>query len=171
MKNKVAVRTVIGLTILGGIAAGMSGVQAASTSANLSLTASVANNCTIATSAVAFGSYDPVVAHAAADLDGAGQVTIACTKGAAATIGLDLGSNAAVTTRRLSDGVSSFLTYELYTDVARADVWGDAAPDLFTPAVAPSKVARSFSVYGRIPSNQDVPAGAYTDTVVATVNF
>ena len=28
-----------------------------------------------------------------------------------------------------------------------------------------------FTVYGRIAGNQDVPAGSYSDTVVATVNF
>jgi len=37
---------------------------AGSASANLSVSASVANNCTISTSPLAFGAYDPVVAYA-----------------------------------------------------------------------------------------------------------
>jgi spore coat protein U-like protein len=32
-------------------------------------------------------------------------------------------------------------------------------------------VARNFPVYGRVAANQDVVAGVYSDTVVATVNF
>jgi spore coat protein U-like protein len=39
------------------------------------------------------------------------------------------------------------------------------------PVRRPSKTARNFTVYGRVPSNQDVAAGSYSDTVVATVNF
>lgn len=146
-------------------------VSAATATANLSVSATVSNNCTISTAALAFGSYDPVVAHASTNLDGSGTVTIACTKGAATTIGFGLGSNAAGSTRRMGDGASDFLTYELYQDSGRTTVWGNSGAGLFTPAAAPSKAARNFTVYGRVTSNQDVPAGSYADTVVATVNF
>ena len=50
-------------------------------------------------------------------------------------------------------------------------MWGNAGGGLLSPAAAPSKAARNFTVYGRVPSNQDVAAGSYSDTVVATVNF
>jgi spore coat protein U-like protein len=30
---------------------------------------------------------------------------------------------------------------------------------------------RSFTAYGRVAGSQDVPAGTFTDTVTATVNF
>lgn len=146
-------------------------VSAATATANLAVSASVSNNCTISTAALGFGSYDPVVAHASTNLDGSGTVTIACTKGAATTVGLGLGSNASGSTRRMTDGSSNYLTYELYQDSGRTTVWGNSGAGLFTPAVAPSKAARNFTVYGRVTSNQDVPAGSYADTVVATVNF
>ena len=45
-------------------------VSAASTSTSLSVTASVNNNCTISTAALAFGAYDPVVTNASSPLDG-----------------------------------------------------------------------------------------------------
>src|SRR5438105_4264195 len=144
---------------------------AASASASLAVTASVANNCTITTAPLAFGSYDPVVTHASANLDATGTVTVACTKGAATTIGLNLGSNATGSTRRLFDGGSNYLTYEIYQDSNRTTVWGNSGGALLTPAAAPSKAARNFTVYGRVSSNQDVPAGNYADTITATVNF
>ena len=50
-------------------------------------------------------------------------------------------------------------------------VWGTAVGALLSPAAAPSKDARDFTVYGRVTSGQDATAGNYTDTVVATVNF
>lgn len=153
------------------VAAFGASASAATATANLSVTASVTNNCTISTAPLAFGSYDPVVANASANLDGTGTVTIACTKGATTTIGLGNGSNASGSVRRMTDGSSNYLTYELYQDTSRSTVWGTSGAGLYTPVAAPSKAPRSFTVYGRVTSNQDVPAGSYNDSVVATVNF
>ena len=167
----------LGLTaVVGGLALVAAGfnattASAATATANLSVSATVTNNCTISTASLAFGSYDPVVAHASTDLDGTGTVTVACTKGAAATVGLGLGSNASGSTRRLSNGATEFLSYELYQDSGRTTVWSNSGAGLYSPGAAPSKVARNFTVYGRVASNQDVTAGSYSDTVVATVNF
>ena len=38
-------------------------------------------------------------------------------------------------------------------------------------AAPASKAAVAYTVYGRIAAGEDVPAGNYSDTVVATVNF
>ncbi|MGE5244150.1 MAG: spore coat U domain-containing protein [Betaproteobacteria bacterium] len=166
-------RYLVALVGAAGAAAVITGtsVSAASKTANLAISATVVSNCTISTAALDFGAYDPVSANASTNLDGTGTVSVACTKGSTATIGLGLGSNASGTTRRLTDGSGNYLTYELYQDGGRSTIWGDAGANLLSPAAAPSKAARDFTVYGRVPSNQDVPAGAYTDTVVATVNF
>jgi spore coat protein U-like protein len=143
---------------------------AASASTSLSVTASVANTCTIGTNPLAFGAYDPVVAHASSNLDGTGTVTITCNKGAVTTVGLDLGANASGTTRRMTNG-TDFLTYQIYKEAARTNIWGNSGANLLDTGTAPSKSPRSFSAFGRIPSGQDVGSGSYTDTVVATVNF
>ena len=144
--------------------------SAATATANLTVSATVTNNCTVTTNALAFGSYDPVVANAAATLDGTGAVSVACTRGATATVGLGGGSNASGSTRRLGDGSGNYLAYELYSDSGRSAVWNAGAGTLSLSA-APSRAARDFTVYGRVAGNQDVPAGTYGDTVVATVNF
>ena len=162
---------VLGLGTLAVAACFSNSIEAATATANLPVSATVINNCTISTAAVAFGNYDPVGVHDAANLDGTGTVTVACTKGSTATVGLGLGGNPAGATRRMSDGSGNFLTYEMYQDAGRVNLWGNAAPDLLAPGAAPSKAARNFTVFGRVASGQDVPAGAYTDTVVATVNF
>ncbi|HET9362759.1 MAG TPA: spore coat U domain-containing protein [Vicinamibacterales bacterium] len=144
--------------------------SAATATANLGVSATVTSNCTISTVALAFGNYDPVGANLAADLDSNGTVTVACTKGSTATIGLDLGGNASASVRRMTDG-TDFLTYELYQDATHTTVWGNAGAGLLSPAAAPSKAPRNFTVYGRVQANQDVTAGNYSDTVLATVNF
>lgn len=145
---------------------------AGSASASLSVSATVANNCTISTSALAFGSYDPIGTNASAPMDGTGSVTITCTKGATTTIGLDAGSNAPGSgTTRAMITASVKLDYELYSDSGRTAVWGNSGASLFTPPAAPNRNPRSFTVFGRIPAGQDVASGSYTDSVLATVNF
>ena len=157
--------------IFGGLALGFAAPAFAQTAtANLSVSATVAKNCSITTTAVAFGSYDPIVTNATTPLDGTGTVVVTCTKGAGTRIDLGLGANASGSTRQMAGG-SDFLTYELYQDSGRATVWGSGASAGQTIAAAPSKAPRTFTVYGRVAAGQDVAAASYNDTVVATINF
>jgi spore coat protein U-like protein len=145
--------------------------QSTSASADLAVSASVSKNCTISTAAVSFGAYDPVAANAATPLDAIGKVTITCTKGAAAKVGLGPGSNAQGSTRRMLGGTAVYLTYELYRDSTHSTVWGNTTDTALDIPAAPNRNPRDFTVYGRIAAAQDATVGNYTDTVVATVNF
>ena len=120
-----------------------------------------------------FGAYDPITANLTTPLDSTGTVTITCTQGTSRTVGLDLGANASGSTRRMNDGGTSYLTYELYKDSGYSAVWGNSGGNLLTPATNPaaSNAAVNITVYGRVAAAQNVIAGSYTDTVVATVNF
>jgi len=161
---------------------------AGSATSSLSVTANVAQNCAISTSAVAFGAYDPVSTHSSAgiDLNGTGAVSVTCTKNSTGVnITLGLGSNALGSVRRLLGGTSGdFLTYSLYHASATTPaavcnfpgttVWGTAGAGILTPTGISgwgANSAKSFNVCGTIPKAQDVSADSYTDTVVATVNF
>jgi spore coat protein U-like protein len=155
------------------------GAHAQTATANLAVTATVANNCTIATAPVAFGAYDPIVTHASAALTGNGSVTVTCTKGTAPAIQLGLGSNATAGARYMANA-GERLAYELYHPGNNApgaacgaltQVWGTAGAGVFSATAAPSRAARTYNVCGSVPPGQDVAAGAYSDTVVATVNF
>ena len=55
--------------------------------------------------------------------------------------------------------------------MAETQIWRTGAFGGLTIPAAPSRAARTFTVYGRVPAGQDVVAGPYTDTVVATINF
>jgi spore coat protein U-like protein len=137
-----------------------------STPVNVAVTANVASNCVMTAGSVAFGAYDPLVTHAAANLDQTGSVSVACVKGTVANVGLGAGSNFSGS-RRMSNG-TDFLAYELYTTAGRSTVWDTTNRVGYTAA---SKASTSLTIYGRVPSNQDVSAGSYTDTVVAQAEF
>ena len=151
--------------------------------ANLAVSASVAANCTISTGALSFGAYDPVVTNAAAALNaGNGSVTIACTKGSAPSITLDLGANAVSTQRNMKNTANTdVLGYQLYQPpnttpgtactFPGSTVWGTTVAQTFTPTSPASKASRTYNVCGTVSGGQDVSVGTYQDTVVATVNF
>jgi spore coat protein U-like protein len=157
---------------------------AASQSANLAVSASVTQNCTITTAALSFGAYDPVVANAATALNATGSVNVACTKGASSlTIGMDNGAHVSGAQRQMLGGTSAGnLQYNLFqppTNTAGAactfpgtTAWTTAGAGLLAITSPATKAARTYNVCGTIPAGQDVPADAsYTDTVSATINF
>jgi spore coat protein U-like protein len=164
------------LTVAGATALALgvvSGTQAASPqTANLSVTATVSANCTISTTAVAFGEYDPVSVNAATPLDVTGQVNVKCTTGAPTTITLGQGadpdpaSTDAVPVRRMKAG-SNYLNYQLYSEVTHTTVWNNDTGTANTGTGA----TQNIDVFGRVAAGQNVPTGSYTDTVVATITF
>ncbi len=163
-RNRLLVVAAVGFAALLPASAG------AQTQADLAISASVAANCKISTTPVAFGAYDPLGLHATAPLDASGGVVVACTKGSIPTIELDLGAHASGTTRQMSNGASGVLPYQLYRANDYVSIWGTGGNALAAPA-APSKAARTFEVFGRVAPGQDPATGTYSDTVKATVNF
>jgi len=141
----------------------------------LTLSATVINNCSITTTAVAFGNYDPL---SASPNQASGTVVIACTKNAAPSIWLGNGNNYS-SNRRMTDG-TNFMNYEIYQPASNAagaacaytQRWGQTVgTDVFTPTASPGKAARTYNVCGQITAGQDLAAATFNDSVLATVNF
>jgi spore coat protein U-like protein len=150
---------------------------AATATSNFTVTATVIASCTISTTAIAFGNYDPVVANASTPVDANGTVTVACTSGAATTVGMNQGSNptgtstAAAPLRQMASGAVNRMRYDLYQDAARTTVWADIGTAGAQAYNSTTKNPTTLNIYGRIPSGQDAVTGAYTDTVTATIQF
>lgn len=137
---------------------------------NLTVSAVVQAACSIDAAALNFGTYN----NPNVDLDQNTTITVRCTQGASFWVGLGAGLNAAAT-RQMTDG-TNFLGYELYRSAADRTantVWDNADPGaaLHVAAGLAGYQAYSVDLFGRIPANQWVPAGNYSDTVVMTVNF
>ena len=176
LKQKLTARKLLAAGTAALAIGAVSSTDAATTAtSNLAVTASVAANCTIATAPVAFGAYDPVSANATTALNGTGTVSVTCTNGASTTVTLGQGANAgggstaAAPARRLKDGGTDFLTYSLYSDNGRTTVWGDTAGT--GVAHTGTGTLTALTVYGAVNAGQNVPAGNYSDTVVATITF
>ncbi len=174
MLRRLAVRCVVLLPVLWLIAQPQA--QGQSRQANLKVSATVVDSCVITADPLNFGPYDPVSANASQPLDATSTVTVTCTKGAGGWLYLYDGANAAqaratINSRRAMAGsTGALLAYDLFKDSGRVQRWGRFITGLDIPA-APSSAPRTFTVYGRIRAGQDVPLGAYSDTVVLEVVF
>jgi spore coat protein U-like protein len=148
---------------------------AGTATSNMSVSASVSNNCTISAGSLAFGSYDPIVANHSSALNGSATLSVTCTSGASATITLGQGSNAAsgstdaAPLRQLSDGNSHVLSYSLFQDSGHSTAWGNTTGT--GASYTGQGTSTNVTVYGQISAGQNVPAASYADTVVATVTF
>ncbi len=150
--------------------------NAGNATSTFTVSANVSNNCTIAAANLAFGAYDPIVANTTTPLNVNSTVTVACTKGAVATVGLNAGSNGGkggcATTRAMSTGgaTPAYLCYEIYSNSGLSTVWGNSGAGLINYTSA-GKAPVGLIDYGQVPAGQDVATGSYSDSVIATINF
>ncbi len=129
-----------------------------------------AASCTISVSSIAFGNYN---VFTATDDDSTGTITYRCNATAFnISISLSDGSSSTFSPRTLRNG-TEVLQYNLYRNAARTTIWGDGTggTSVYTSANPANNTNINVTIYARIPAQQDVSAGSYTDTVSAVINF
>lgn len=135
----------------------------------MDISATVVEACAVTATNLAFGTYDPT---ALSPVDATSSITVTCTPGTVFSVGLNAGTTAGatVTSREMASG-SDRLGYGLYQDTARSVNWGNT-PGTDTPTAATAGLTASvLTAYGRVPAQQAVAAGSYTDTVTITVSY
>lgn len=163
------IRSRAGALAAGLFLAGAPGAALAATDTDtFAVTATVVASCDVVAQDLAFGNYDPV---SPTPLDAATTMSVFCTNGTTYTVALNpgIGAGATVAARRMTNGGDT-LTYSLYQDAARANVWGQTI-GTNTVAGTGSGAPQALDVYGRAPINQTAPAGAYVDTITVTVTY
>jgi spore coat protein U-like protein len=142
-------------------------------------------SCTVTTTNVAFGVYDPT---SATPLDTQGNVAVDCAGGAVVvTIGLGPGGSGSYANRRMTNALSDNLYYELYLDAGRATKFGDGTNGTSSVMCTTGSATSGNGctggnppgrgrytehvIYGRLPASQNAAAGSYSDTVMYIVTF
>ena len=132
--------------------------------------------CTVSTSGVAFGAFNPLAGQSA---DSTGTISVTCiglplsTTSYTITIASGLGSFAA---RKMVSG-SDNLTYNLYRNSGFTQVWGDGSGTTFTVTDSVTiplslSITTNYVVYSRIASGQNTAkAQSYTDSALVTVTY
>ena len=128
--------------------------------------------CTVSATPLAFGAINPLNAG---PIDTSGAVTVTCSP-----IGLLIGYNIRLSkgtsgtyaSRTLTSGART-LSYNIYTDAAHTQVWGDGSgasvdlPGGFLISVGNTSL--QSPIYARIASAAGAYGGAYTDTITVSV--
>lgn len=159
-------RVVKSIIVLATLALAVPMFAASQATSSVTVSASVAAVCTISTTTnLAFGAYDPVVANAstAKDETAPATVSVSCTKNTAGVV-LDFASSSGT----MANGGTN-LNFNLFQDSAHGTPFGSGVAGV--AMTFGSKAAQAVDIYGQIPANQDVPAGAYSGTVTARVNY
>jgi spore coat protein U domain-containing protein, fimbrial subunit CupE1/2/3/6 len=132
-------------------------------------------SCSVATTAVTFGNYNPISVTATT---ANGNVAVTCSAlvifTASYVISMAKG-NSATYTPRFMNLAGVHLNYNLYTTAGFASIWGDATGGTVTVSDSYTAIGlsdtRNYTVFGQIPAVQTIGAGTYTDTILVTVTY
>jgi spore coat protein U-like protein len=160
--------------IAAGVLLALSGAaQAATKTASFTVSASVGKNCVISAGNLALGEF-----VGDNDLTAQSDISVRCTTGTGFSIALNAGNTGSFTGRRMVGPGGDFLVYNLYTADTYGAVWGDdsGTTDVVGGTGAGMALANQLTrtVYGRllaVDNQNPVEAGAYSDTIVATITY
>jgi spore coat protein U-like protein len=180
-----ATYTLIALT---GAAAGTASAATA-VSGSMAISATVIDKCTISTGNMAFGNYDGQTTNLTAILTATTTLTTACAKSLSTTqfIGLNAGTpvGGSMTARKMVGTLSNTdkLNYSLNQPtnntpgsvckpVGTGTNWDDGTTARFLLLANTVGLSiRNYTVCGEVAAGQNIQADAYTDSVIATINF
>ena len=132
------------------------------------VTATVSSGCVISATNHDFGVY--TTSSPTDNINGSNTLTATCTLALPYTLGLDagIGTGATAVARKMTHtNGTDMLEYSLYQAADRLAVLSD----VLTLSGVGTGLAIDHTAFGKIPANQNVPAGNYADTVTATISF
>lgn len=133
-----------------------------------SATATVPNTCNIsAATDMDFGN----VGGLATAVNQTSSIMLRCPSGTTWRVGLNNGSHASGSTRRMASG-SNYISYELYRDSGRTQRWGTSlGTDTSNGTGSGMTNAITLPVYGRVPAQATTASGTYSDTITVTLTY
>jgi spore coat protein U-like protein len=144
-----------------------------------------APSCTMSTNGLAFGNYDPTSATA---VTANGSISFTCTytgTGFTAYLTISPGNSGSYANRTLNHGGQS-LNYNIYVNAADTEIFGGgtggtgtyyyylcyAGGGVFCSGGSGASGTQYVApMYGLLPAGQDVSAGIYSDTIIATLTY
>lgn len=127
--------------------------------------------CNVTTTPMSFGNYDITLLTPTTST---ATVTVSCNDVPPIDVTIQIGPspNSGGFSPRLikHSTMSQFIDYNLYTDSAMLNIWGDGTGGT---ATLTNKVGKNkpwnATVYGKIPAGQDPYMGTYSETLTVTI--
>ena len=132
--------------------------------ANFTITATVATQCTVSATSMAFPTASvldrPVTATA--------TIAVTCNASTPVTLSLDNGATGTGPTTRAMRSGSNSVIYGIYRDAANTLPWGNTANS--NTASLPTGTG-TLTAYGQVPAQASQPPGTYTDVVNVSITY
>lgn len=125
-------------------------------------------SCNVSSGNVGFGS----VGALSANVDATGSVSVQCTNTTPYRISLNwgLGAGAGPLSRRMTGPSSNVVAYTIYRDAGRTQEWGNTLGTTTVDSTGTGST-QTHTGYARVAPQTTPPAGSYSDTIIATVNY
>ncbi len=172
MKSMFAVKRIQLALLTAGLIAAAGNALGTTATTTFQVTANVNAQCNVSANDLAFGDVDPL----GSNVDQTTTITVKCTKNSPYTVGLNAGTTtgATIAARLMANGADT-MSYNLYKEAARSNIWGNSAasPSWVSGTGAGMGTAQVLTVYGRVPSGQtNLAVGGYTEpTITVTVTY
>ncbi|ENN88109.1 Spore coat protein U [Rhizobium freirei PRF 81] len=143
--------------------------MAAVVNGNMTVSITIQAQCLIQTSGnLNFGTNGVI----SANIDQTSTIGVQCTTGQTYNVGLSAGAGtgATVNVRLMTGPGAATISYGLYQDSARSQVWGPTIGTDTETGTGNGNV-QNLTVYGRVPPQTTPAPGTYTDTVAITVTY
>ncbi len=138
------------------------GATGQSTTSTIDVSLNVTTACSVTTYGMSFGNQTSVTAGATA----VSNTTVKCTPGAAYTVFLDNGKNAASGVRKLKSAAGATVDYAVYSDSGRTTAWPTTGQ-----AGTGDGTDQAMTIYGKLTQATQVAAGSYTDQLTVTLDY
>ena len=165
------------LAIVSAMLVGSAGFSAASyANTTMEVTTLVGEACLVSiATTMGFADYAPLTTHSGTGLTKDSIISAHCTLDTTTTISLNVGQNpvsaenTATPARRMSNGGSGLLAYNIYKDAGHTSIWG--AGGVGGSAYTGNGTSENVLMFGKIGPGLVVPNGTYTDTVTVSIDL
>jgi spore coat protein U-like protein len=159
---------VFALTSLSALsAASISNAATATSSFQVNLT--IQGECKVqSASNVDFGLHGVIDSN----IDTTNAIGVQCTNSTPYTVALSAGAGtgATVGSRKMTSAANDTVTYTLYRDAGRSQIWG-VTQNVDTQAATGNGAVQTYTAYGRVAAQSTPAMGAYSDLVSVTITY
>jgi len=133
-------------------------------------------NCNVTVTSLPFGSYN---IFSPTPLDSTANLNVTCNippqhpqAPLPVAVSLSAGNSGGFAQRWLQSAGPDNLRYNLYTSAAFSTIWGDGGgSSSIVTAQVTSASPYNGTIFGRIPAQQNVRPGSYSDTITLTIDY
>ncbi len=159
---------VFAIAVLGAIGF-VQDADAATASSSFQVNLTIQGECKVqSASNVNFGSQGVIDAN----IDTTNAIGVQCTNSTPYTVALSAGagSGATVAARKMTSAANDTVSYALYRDASRTQLWG-VTQNVDTAAGTGNGAVQTYTAYGRVPAQSTPAMGAYSDLVSVTITY